>query len=414
MARHSRMKKAIASLLVVLSVVAIAGVIGYFIADLTRYQIVLTLKPSIPMEEKAYIHVSLMYPEGLREVSKAVIDLSRGEGKITVDLRDLKKAWDEEYRKSGTYAQPLIIVSGYTRSGKVFVQGINLFWNNLTGTANIALEPLEDVNVKKDSLNNVDYGEELEPLNGCWETRNLVDSYEQTRDVALAKVSPDSETWGTIDYSYAINRKVGFRVNVFIESAWTSAGFHIINKDSHGFHSEEFYYGEYYIWMKVTYRFEKWHVYGICDGEIIDYYEEYVYVKDFYPGTINGGTTLPSGAEMPPIDSWKDEGVHTSTESNVPYYKKVTGTWGSDSFAIDALKFIDVLTVLGKISGKAATAASIIGLFIDVNFVYENMEAFYFAIRFFSDSGISHRVYYGESYDYQWAPVLYFETYLAS
>jgi|GEM_PF-4512128 len=99
---------------------AVIGVLGYFVGDFARYQVKLVFRPSDECREKVYVYVSLMYPEGLKQISKAAIDLSKGKGELLIDLRDLKKAWDEEYRKTGTYAEPLIIISGHTRSGRVF------------------------------------------------------------------------------------------------------------------------------------------------------------------------------------------------------------------------------------------------------------------------------------------------------
>lgn len=281
------------------------------------------------------------------------------------------------------------------------------------------MRPLKGVNVKKGTaLGTAKCAEcesKLEPLDGCWEYRDLVDSYEQTRYVILVKVKPDSETYGNVHYFYAKNEKAGFRINVFIESEWTSVGFYPISKNSYGSHHGAFHRGEkYYIWMKVRYRYEKWHVWGKCDGERFDYYEEYVYIKNFYPNTINGSSSPPPGARMPPIDSWKYEGKYTSTSDDYPYYMKDESSWGSNKFAIDTLKFINVLRALGKISEKAANKAFAIGLFISVNFVYENVETFHFSIDLYSDPGLSHRVYYGKSHDFQWAPVIYFKTYLTS
>ena len=412
-------RKAISATLLMFLMLAVIGVLGYFVGDFARYQVKLVFRPSDECREKVYVYVSLMYPEGLKQISKAAIDLSKGKGELLIDLRDLKKAWDEEYRKTGTYAEPLIVISGHTRSGRVFVKGINLFWNNLTRTVSTTLKPLKGVNVKKGIVSSTvkcaGCESKLEPLDGCWEYRDLVDSYEQTRYVLLVKIKPDSETHGFVDFTYFINKVVGFRVNVFIESQWTSAGFNPISKNEIGNHLGDFGRGEeYYIWMKVKYRYEKWHVWGRCDGERIDYYEEYIYIKDFYPSTIDGGTSPKPGSRMPPIDSWKYEGKYTSTRDDKTYYKKTEASWGSDKLAIDALKFISVLKALGKISSKAANAATAIGLFINVDFVYESKIAFDFDIGFYSDAGLSHKVYYGRSHDFQWAPVIYFKTYLTS
>ncbi|MEM4482186.1 MAG: hypothetical protein QXE66_06775 [Desulfurococcaceae archaeon] len=253
--------------------------------------------------------------------------------------------------------------------------------------------------------------EELEPLNGCWEVRYKVDEYEWTAPTVVTKVSPDSITWGTVAYGYFINRQIEFRVSVFIESQWTSAGFFIVNKNSAGSHGADFLPGqEYYVWMNFKYRYEKWRVYGRCDLTRFDYYEEYVYTADFYPETISGGPTPPD-AQLPSVDSWVYEGKYNATSPYIAYYYFSYSNFGSTSFAIDALKFISVLSLIGKISSSAATAATIIGLIISVNFVYNNQYSFYFHIWLRSNPGTVHSVYRALTLDDQSVPVLYIVSY---
>ncbi|MEM0506675.1 MAG: hypothetical protein QXW58_05420 [Thermosphaera sp.] len=70
------------------------------------------------------------------------------------------------------------------------------------------------------------------------------------------KVEPDSIIWGTIAYGYSINRQVGFRISVFIESEWTSLGFLVVIKNSGGNWGGQFSPGQqYYVCMNFRYHY---------------------------------------------------------------------------------------------------------------------------------------------------------------
>lgn len=60
---------------------------------------------------------------------------------------------------------------------------------------------------------------------------------------------------------------------------------------------------------------------------------------------------------------------------------------------MDVLKFIDILEAVGKISETAAEKASLVGLFIDVGFEYDNMKAFDFDLSLDSDVQTRHHVW---------------------
>ncbi|RLG84597.1 MAG: hypothetical protein DRO40_00985, partial [Thermoprotei archaeon] len=231
---------------------------------------------------------------------------------------------------------------------------------------------------------------------------------ETTKKTIIAKISPDTKTWGTLDIFWYVGKKIGVRLNVFIESEWTPLGYISLSKNEVGSLHGGFPTGEtYWVWMDVKYRYERWHVHANCDGTIIDYDEEYIYITDYYPSTINGGTNPPPETPIPSPDSWEYKGPYTQTEEYEPYYMINRTTYGSGHIAIDALKFITLLKTLDKISSKAAQAASLIGLCINLDFIYGGVEALDFAIELYSDVGYSHEVYIGESTDVETVPMLY-------
>ena len=408
--------------LVVVAILALTGLLialsyNYFHRD----ELIIAVRPSKGLAEKVYVHVLALYPSGLRDIGKFVFDFEKeGVGEVTLELSDLKKAWLEESRVNKRFAEPYLVIAGYTRSGKVVVKSISTLWSKLPERVEVELAPLENINVSRGKIKpgqaeyqgQVEY-QGLEPLNGCWETRYLVDSYEAVREAIITKISPDAETWGAISVFWLANRKIGVRVSVFVESEWTSLGYIGLSKNEYGSFKGAFSKGEtYYVWMDVKYRYERWHVHSNCDGVIMDYDEEYIYIVDYYPSTLSGGTSPPPDSSMPPVDSWDCKGRYTSAARDSPYYILSQTTYGSSYIAVDALKFIELLQVLGKISSEAALAASVIGLFISVNFAYENIVAVDFGVWLYSEAGYSHDVYIGKSTDVETIPMLYAITVL--
>ena len=377
------------------------------------------VKPSNDLREKVYVHVLALYPSGLRDLGGHVLDFDEvGVDVIVLELSDLRRAWLNESKVNKRFAEPYLVITGYTKSGKIVATSITTTWSKLPCEIEITLKPLENTNVSKGKIKTKTIEHKntsMKPLNGCRETRYLVDTYETTKKTIIAKISPDTKTWGTLDIFWYVGKKIGVRLNVFIESEWTPLGYISLSKDEGGYLSDEFSTGEtYWVWMDVKYRYERWHVHANCDGTIIDYDEEYIYITDYYPSTINGGTNPPPDSQTPPVDTWEYKGKYTQISQSEPYYKITRATYGSGHIAIDALKFITLLKTLDKISSKAAQTASLIGLFIDINFVYEGIEAFYFSIRLYSDAGYSHEVYIGESTDIESVPMLYIVSTLTS
>jgi len=348
---------------------------------------------------EAHVFVSALYPEGFKQIGEYDI---KGNGRILIRLGDLRKAWQNEYRKNKRLSQPLILLTIVTKDGKVSVESVNFNWDKMPQSKAVTLKFKTLKNAVKTASAQADG---VQPLG--YYSRTLVDSEDWTAPTIVAQVTPDSTTKGYISYAYSINKKVGFSINAFVDSDWTRlASYNIVQKNKRGSHYANFPKGSpYYIWMNVKYRYEKWRVYS--NGWM--WYEEYVYVKDFYPSTITGGTSKPSNAQTPPVDSWIDEGVHPST-GNKGYYAFHISNLTTNDFAVDVLKFIDYLEMMGKISAAAAQKASLIGLFIDVGFEYDSLKAFDFDLSLDSDVQTTHHVWRAESTDMATVPVLYFKV----
>lgn len=348
---------------------------------------------------EAHVFVSALYPEGFKQIGEYDI---KGDGRILLNLGDLRKAWQEEYMKNKRLSQPLILLTIVTKDGRVSVKSVNFNWDKMPQSKAITPKFKRLKNVVKTASVQTDG---VQPLG--YYTRTLVASEEWGAPTIVAQVIPDSSTKGYISYAYSTDKKVGFSINAFVDSEWTRlASYNIIQKNEGGSHYANFPKGSpYYIWMTVQYRYEKWRVYS--DGWM--WFEEYVYVKDFYPRTISGGTSKPTDAQTPPVDSWIDEGVYLSSGSTGYYAFHISDITTND-FAVDVLKFIDYLEKMGKISAIAAQKASLIGLFIDVGFEYDNIQAFDFDLSLDSDVQTTHHVWRAESTDIATVPILYFKV----
>lgn len=346
---------------------------------------------------EAHVFISALYPEGFRQIAEYDVKNNR---RIVLDLGELRKAWMDEYKKNKRLSQPLVLLTIVTEDGKVSVEAVGFDWDELPQSKTVTpkFRPLK--NASNASTGKTDSTQSQR------HRRTLVDSYEWTAPVIVAQVTPDSSTSGYISYTYFPELKVGFSVNAFVDSEWVRLGsYNIIQKGEGGKHAGSFGTGTpYYIWMNVTYRYEKWRV--SSGGRV--WHEEYVYIKDAYPDTLRGGTSKPPEAQTPPIDRWVDEGVYESTNV-IGYYAFNIWGMGADNIAVDALKFIEALEDTGKISRAAAEKANIIGIFIDVRFEY-GMKAFDFDLALYSNRQETHHVWMGESTDTTTAPVLCFRV----
>ncbi len=368
------------------------GLVGLLVVLVTISSMAGAANLEIRNADGAHIFISALYPDGFRHI--ADYDISSNDYKIVLNLADLKNAWQEEYRKNGTMAEPLISVTIVTKDGRIAVENVNFRWDKLP-SSKVIYPKFKSVSPAKSNDVHVMVPEYYE-----W----LDDSYEWSGNVILTKVQPDNTSWGTVDYSYFKNKNVGFKVYVFVDTDWTGKGYHIISKNDAGAHTGSFATGQnYYVWMKVKYRYERWGVY--CAGDI--YYKEYIYVIDFYPSTINGGTSKPEDAQTVPVDDYIYEGTKTSTSHDIPYYTFTLWNLDQKEVAIDCLKFIEVLKTLGKISSKAASAADAIGLFIGVNFEYDDTCGFYCSVRLYSNPNIAHPVYRAVTQAVDTTPAIY-------
>lgn len=348
--------------------------------------------------EKANLYVFALYPTGFKNIGKYKIP--SGKSDITLYLRDLKQVWINEYKRNRTLSQPLLLLVAVSKD-KIAVKGVNFDWDHLKSKS-VELKFKEIDELKKLS-SRLDL-ENFHTLDDFY--WSIEDVYERTLPVILCYINPDDSSWGAVDFFCAGNFKVGFSVNVFMGS-WSVAGYNVIQKDDYGSAMASFPTGDdYYIWMDVRYRYEKWVMY--LDDEPISTME-IIYVKDFYPSTIAGVTYKPPNAQLPDVDEWEYK-YYTSTRRDYPYYELDVSNFGADHFAIDCMKFIDALVLAGKISSRAATAASAIGLFTDVDFEYDDVVSFYFSVVLYSNSGKTHHVRLAKSKAVITAPQIYIDV----
>jgi len=364
-----------------------------------------------PIGEKSYLFISLVYPNGLREVLRVVVNANTPEI-VKLDLSDLKQAWDFENAVNHRFAQPVILITGFTRSRKLIATGLDLSWKSIP--QNIYIKPKFIVSSGKTTRETSSYtinekiNSKLQPLDGCLIGHWREDYYEQLLNTIVLIVTGHPKVFGMGGFFYAGYYTVGFSVNLFLESAWTHTAFLGVSKSYSGSTRGYFDLGQtLYIWMKAKYIYERWRYYGHCDGETIDYREEYVYIADFYPETFSWGNQLPPNSGVPSWDSFNYEGRYISNSTSLPFYIKDSISSRYDRIAMDVLKFIDVLSDLGRISPTAADEAHFIGLVSIAKLGYGNISAFHFNVVMYGSPG-KYEVFYVDCYDVDEAPVLWF------
>jgi len=361
---------------------------GFFVKAGVQSGVIIRLQNSTG----AHVFVKALYPDGFKSLGVYTVGEN---GRILVKLDKLEKAWNTEYRKHGRLSKTLLILT-IIKDGKIAIESLNLNNHSQTATIKPEFKPLKITS--QNSKN-------IQPKAGYYQW--LDDSYTWTAPTIVAQVTPDSTTYYDISYTYLRNHNVGFSINVFADSDWTRlTSYNWVQKNRAGKANASTDTGQdYYIWMDFTYRWERWGIH--IDGQT--FYEDYVYIADFDPSTLTGGTSKPSNAQTPPVDKWIYEGNYQS--SGYPaYYQFHLYNLGTNEFSIDALKFIEVLKRLGKISSAAAEKASLIGLFLSVNFKYESNNAFDFDLFLHSPPGISHDVWRTKSTDMDTVPILYFDV----
>ena len=348
----------------------------------------------------AHVFFKALYPDGFRDIGH--YSLEKG-NTLFLNLRDLKDAWDSEYEKSGRFSQPLIVLT-IVKDGNVAIEGVNIRYDKSIQRATVrpVFKPLKASEAPTQPVQSVG---DIQPMAGYYEW--LDDSYEWTAPTIVAQVTPDSSTYYDISYTYFRRKNVGFSISVFTDSEWTRlTSYNWVQRDESGKANASVDIGQnYYIWMNFKYRWERWGIH--IDGQT--FYEEYVYISDFYPSTLTGGTSKPSNSQIPPVDGWVYEGRYVS-QGYPAYYQFHLYDLDDTEIAVDALKFIEALKLAGKISAAAAEKASVIGLFISVNFNYENVNAFDFDLYLHSPQGYSHYVWRTETSDGNTVPILYFDV----
>ena len=329
----------------------------------------------------AKIFVKALYPEGLREVKPTAI---KG-GTIYLDVSNLTKEWSDNVKRRGYGAEPFIVLT-IVKDGKVAVQGISLKGDGHYQRITVfpAYKPLSLKGTPE---------VEVQSRSGYWEA--LEESREETIPAVVAEVLNSDNSWGQMTYSYMANAYVGFGVYAFVGNEWFRVGTHYTynvngSSVSHAaFNRDE----DVYVWAKFTYRYERWRIH--IDGQ--DFYEEYIFVKSFDPSSLSWAHHKPPEVSPAPITSWDFEGRKYSSTYTYPYYRFSIGDLDTDSFSIDALGFISLLSSEGVISSPAAAAAKAANIAIEVSYRHGNIQAFTCTLDVYGDSGTYHRIWRGES-----------------
>ncbi|WP_461865441.1 hypothetical protein, partial [Thermococcus sp.] len=329
----------------------------------------------------AHVFVKALYPDGFK--SLGVYTVSEN-GRILVKLDKLEKAWNTEYRKHGKMSSPFLVIT-IVKNGKIAIKGISLGWGREKVVITPKFKPLKTLNEKASMKS---------PTAGYYEW--LDDSKEKNITAVVAQVnSNDANSWGDLLYYYAAASKIGFGMYVFANSEWSQIGHHYIYDISGGKAKQVHFDGvqDAYIWMTFTYRYERWGIH--IDGQT--FYEEYVYIKSFDPNSLDGGNYKPSYVKPIPIDSWDAGTLEYSSSYRDPYYTYTISGSSYSSSGLDALGFIGYLEAIGKITETAAQAATLAGLFIDVNYEEISNQAYLINLVTYGESGTWHVIKKGKA-----------------
>jgi len=331
-----------------------------------------------------HVFVKALYPEGLREVGHY-----KAEGReIYIDLRDLRRAWNNYTKQHGLGSEPLLVIT-VVKDGNVAIQGVPLKWE--VAVSKITITPrFKPLNSSAPPVSS----KAIQPMAGYYEW--LDDSEDKNiRAVVAEVISLDSNSWGHLLYYYAAASRIGFGMYVFTNTEWSQIGYHYIY-DVSGDNFKKVYFNGVqngYIWMNFTYRYERWGIH--CDGQT--FYEEYVYIKSFDPSSLDGADYKPSDVKALPIDNWETMEYKYSSSYRTPYYTYTVSGSNYFSSGVDALGFIDYLVMIGKITDAAAQAATLAGLFIDVSYEEISNQAYLVDFEAYGESGTWHTVKKGEA-----------------
>ena len=139
--------------LFMIAVILLSSVGSLIMLAYYRNELKIIVKPSKDLMEKVYVHVLALYPSGLKDLGGFVLDFEKKDkDEITLELSDLKRAWLNESKVNKRFAEPYLIITGYTKSGKVVVKSVTTSWNKLPGEIKITLKPLENTNVSKGKI----------------------------------------------------------------------------------------------------------------------------------------------------------------------------------------------------------------------------------------------------------------------
>jgi len=314
----------------------------------------------------ALVYARMLYPEGMRPGGGYVAP--KGVAWIWIDHETWKRAWDEERKRTGFFADPTIIITAFTEDNYVGLLPVVLKWEELKpyalgGKKTVTIEP----NIKRVKGRPIKIQEG--PSSGSGDVPVLVDEYEKTRRVTLGLVYFDpniGEGCGSLFMCYYYYKKVGISLafafmsredweicfNVFrVGSEQPGVAATVANSDN----------PEGHISIVVTYRFEHWKYEDPVSGEVYD--EEYdMWIKNFYPNTMSNET-----GECVEIHYWFLKYWGYGKGINEPTYQKYGFQVDGHDFAVDLLWFAELLIAIGEMIAEASTWANFIFLFVNLD-----------------------------------------------
>jgi len=313
----------------------------------------------------ALVYVRMLYPEGMRPGGRYVAP--KGVVWIWIDYEEWKRAWDEERKRTGFFADPTIIITAFTEDNYVGLLPVVLKWEELKpyalgGKKTVTIEP----NIKrvKGRPIKIQEGSSSGPV-----VPVLVDEYEETKRVALGLVYFDPSIgggFGSLYMGYYYYRKVGISLAfAFLSGEDWKMCFDVfrVGSDQPGSAATVANSAnpERHISIVVTYRYEHWKYINQYTGEVYD--EEYdMWVKNFYPNTMSNET-----GECVEIHYWFLKYWGYGKGFSEPTYQKYGFQVDGHDFAVDLLWFADLLIAIGKLPAEASTWANFIFLFVNLD-----------------------------------------------
>jgi len=329
----------------------------------------------------ALVYVRMLYPEGMRPGGRYAAP--KGVAWIWIDYEEWKRAWDEERKKTGFFADPTIIITAFTEDNYVGLLSVVLKWEELKpyalgGKKTVIIEP----NIKRVKGRPIKIQEGSS--SGPGDVPVLVDEYEETKRVTLGLVYFDpniGEGYGSLFMCYYCYKKVGISLAfAFMSGEDWEIGFDAFRVESEQPGSAKTVANsanpEGHISIVVTYRFEHWRYEDPVTGVVYD--EEYdMWVKNFYPNTMSN-----EKGERVEIHYWFLKYWGYGKGINEPTYNEYDFQVDGHDFAANLLWFANLLIAIGKLPAKAATWAGFILLFVNLDAYVEAKYAFSYDLEY--------------------------------